>query len=202
MWLGRTSGAGAEIDNSSTGHSACSQPCPLSGAWPSQNLSVAPAKAHIDQGGGIQDCTEPSSHRSSYHSPSGNVHLGAPQAGRTEAQHHLETGEVTRQQSSGQTELERQQRLAGDGLEVSRHQWTPGVADPAQSVRGALGRNEKLLSKLRRKLSGDELVLDLLRETGSRLKATWELTREANQSINRREVLVLNLWPTPKNRER
>ena len=134
MWLGRTSGAGAEIDDSSTGRSACSRPYPLSGAWPSQNLSVAPAKAHIDQGGGIQDCTEPSSHRSSYHSPSGNVHLGAPQAGRTEAQHHLEMGEVMRQRSSWQTELERQQRPAGESREVSGNQWTPCVANPVQSV--------------------------------------------------------------------
>ena len=134
MWLGRTFGAGAEIDDSSTGRSACSRPYPLSGAWPSQNLSVAPAKAHIDQGGGSQDCTEPSNHRSSYHSPSGNVHLGAPQAGRTEAQHHLETGEVTRQQSSGQTELERQQQPAGESREVSGNQWTPCVANPVQSV--------------------------------------------------------------------
>ena len=134
MWLDRTSGAGAEIDDSSTGRSPCSRPYPLSEAWPSRNLSVAPAKAHIDQGGGIQDCTEPLSHRSSYHSPSGNVHLGAPQAGRTEAQHHLETGEVTRQQSSGQTELERQQQPAGESREVSGNQWTPCVANPAQSV--------------------------------------------------------------------
>ena len=134
MWLGRTFGAGAEIDDSSTGRSACSRPYPLSGAWPSQNLSVAPAKAHIDQGGGIQDCTEPSSHRSSYHSPSGNVHLWAPQAGRMEAQHRLEMGGVTRQQSSGQTQLERQQQLAGESLEVSGHQRIPCVADPTHSV--------------------------------------------------------------------
>ena len=134
MWPGRTSGAGAEIDDSSTSHSACSRPCPLSEAWPSQNLSVAPAKAHTHREGESQDCTEPSNHRSSYRSPSGNVHLGAPQAGRTEAQHHLETGEVTRQRSSWQTELERQQQPAGESREVSGNQWTPCVADPAQSV--------------------------------------------------------------------
>ena len=134
MWLGRTSGAGAEIDDSSIGRSACSRPYPLSGAWPSRNLSVAPTKARTHREGGSRDCTEPSNHRSSCRSPSGNVHLGAPQAGRTEAQHHLEMGGVMRQQSCGQTQLERQQRLAGESREVSGNQRTPCVANPAQSV--------------------------------------------------------------------
>ena len=134
MWPGRTSGAGAEIDDSSIGRSACSRPYPLSGAWPSRNLSVAPTKARTHREGGSRDCTEPSNHRSSCRSPSGNVHLGAPQAGRTEAQHHLEMGGVMRQQSCGQTQLERQQRLAGESREVSGNQRTPCVANPAQSV--------------------------------------------------------------------
>ena len=134
MWLGRTSGAGAKIDDSSIGRSACSQPYPLSEAWPSQNLSMAPAKAHTHREGGSQDCTEPLNYKNSCRSPSGNVHLGAPQAGRMEAQHHLEMGGVTRQRSSGQTELERQQRLAGESQEVSGNQWTPCVANPAHSV--------------------------------------------------------------------
>ena len=69
-------------------------------------------------------------------------------------------------------------------------------------MRCALGRDKKLLSDLCPPgiLSGDELVLDLLGEAGSRLEATRELTCEPIQSINRREVLVLNLWPTSKNR--
>ena len=56
-WLDWTSDAGAESDDSSTGRSACIRPCPLTVAWPSQNLTMDPAEEQTHQDGGSQGCT-------------------------------------------------------------------------------------------------------------------------------------------------